>query len=106
MLERLSGVEPPAVAPALRFAQRLGARPGGCGGVPGHGDVGPRHDRLGPGHHRLADRRPDDQPVAPTGAIVLAHLGGYRTGEALPTIVRVLRDNGYTMTTVSDLRDG
>ncbi|GAA5162223.1 cell wall-binding repeat-containing protein [Ornithinimicrobium tianjinense] len=45
-------------------------------------------------------------PLPPTGAIVLAHLGGYRTGEALPTIVRVLRDNGYTMTTVSDLRDG
>ena len=45
-------------------------------------------------------------PLPSSGAVVLAHLGGYRTGEALPRIVQVLRDNGYTMTTVSDLRDG
>lgn len=45
-------------------------------------------------------------PLPPSGAIVLAHLGGFRTGEALPQIVDVLRANGYTMTTISDLRDG
>lgn len=45
-------------------------------------------------------------PPPPSGTIVLAHLGGYRTGEALPQIVSILRGNGYTMTTVSDLRDG
>jgi putative cell wall-binding protein/peptidoglycan/xylan/chitin deacetylase (PgdA/CDA1 family) len=45
-------------------------------------------------------------PLPPSGAIVLAHLGGFRTGDALPQIVSVLRANGYTMTTVSDLRDG
>lgn len=45
-------------------------------------------------------------PLPPSGAIVLAHMGGYRTAEALPEIVRVLRANGYTMTTVSDMRDG
>ena len=45
-------------------------------------------------------------PLPPSGSIVLAHLGGYKTGEALPQIIRVLRDAGYTMTTVSDLRDG
>lgn len=45
-------------------------------------------------------------PLPPSGAIVLAHLGGFRTRDALPQIVTVLRDNGYTMTTVSDLRDG
>lgn len=45
-------------------------------------------------------------PLPPSGAIVLAHLGGYRTGAALPQIVQILRANGYTMTTVSDLRDG
>lgn len=45
-------------------------------------------------------------PLPPSGTIVLAHLGGYRTGEALPQIVSILRDNGYTLTTVSDMRDG
>lgn len=45
-------------------------------------------------------------PLPPSGAIVLAHLGGYNTGAALPQIVSVLRNNGYTMTTVSDMRDG
>lgn len=45
-------------------------------------------------------------PLPPTGAIVLAHLGGFQTGEALPQIVDILRANGYTMTTISDLRDG
>jgi peptidoglycan/xylan/chitin deacetylase (PgdA/CDA1 family) len=45
-------------------------------------------------------------PLPPSGAIVLAHLGGYRTPAALPQIVSTLRANGYTMTTVSDMRDG
>lgn len=45
-------------------------------------------------------------PLPPSGAIVLAHLGGYRTGEALPQVVSILRSNGYTLTTVSDMRDG
>lgn len=45
-------------------------------------------------------------PLPPSGTIVLAHLGGFRTADALPQIVSILRANGYTMTTVSDLRDG
>lgn len=45
-------------------------------------------------------------PLPPSGSIVLAHLGGYNTGAALPQIVSILRANGYTMTTVSDMRDG
>ena len=45
-------------------------------------------------------------PLPPSGTIVLAHLGGFNTGAALPRIVEVLRANGYTMTTVSDMRDG
>lgn len=45
-------------------------------------------------------------PLPPSGAIVLAHLGGYNTPAALPQIVTILRNNGYTMTTVSDMRDG
>ena len=45
-------------------------------------------------------------PLPPSGAIVLAHLGGFRTADALPQIVSILRANGYTMTTVSAMRDG
>ncbi|RIK17899.1 MAG: hypothetical protein DCC50_00040 [Acidobacteria bacterium] len=45
-------------------------------------------------------------PLPASGSIVLSHLGGYHTREALPQIIDVLRANGYTMTTVSDLRDG
>lgn len=45
-------------------------------------------------------------PLPPSGTIVLSHLGGYHTPEALPQIVTKLRANGYTMTTVSDMRDG
>lgn len=45
-------------------------------------------------------------PLPESGSIVLAHLGGYKTLEALPQIITVLRDNGYTMTTLSDMRDG
>ena len=45
-------------------------------------------------------------PLPPSGTIVLAHLGGYRTLDALPQIISVLRANGYTMTTVSQMRDG
>jgi peptidoglycan/xylan/chitin deacetylase (PgdA/CDA1 family) len=45
-------------------------------------------------------------PRPPAGTIVLAHLGGYRTLNALPQIVSILRADGYTFTTVSDLRDG
>lgn len=45
-------------------------------------------------------------PLPPSGSIVLAHLGGFHTPDALPEIIRILRANGYTMTTVSDMRDG
>jgi len=45
-------------------------------------------------------------PLPPSGTIVLAHLGGYRTAEALPQVVTTLRNAGYTLTTVSDMRDG
>lgn len=45
-------------------------------------------------------------PLPPSGSIVLAHLGGYRTGAALPQITSILRSEGYTLTTVSDMRDG
>ena len=41
----------------------------------------------------------------PAGTIVLAHLGGYKTPDALPTIVSTLRSQGYTFTTLSDMRD-
>lgn len=44
-------------------------------------------------------------PLPPNGTIVLAHLGGYRTLDALPQVVSTLRANGYTLTTVSDMRD-
>lgn len=45
-------------------------------------------------------------PLPSNGTIVLAHLGGYHTRDALPQIVSTLRASGYTLTTVSDLRDG
>ncbi|WP_151526795.1 cell wall-binding repeat-containing protein [Serinicoccus kebangsaanensis] len=45
-------------------------------------------------------------PLPASGSIVLAHIGGYHTAEALPQIVRTMRNNGYTMTTISDMRDG
>jgi len=45
-------------------------------------------------------------PLPPSGSIILAHLGGYNTGAALPQIVTTLRNAGYTLTTVSDMRDG
>ena len=44
-------------------------------------------------------------PAPPAGTIVLSHLGGYATPEALPTIVSTLRSQGYTFTTLSDMRD-
>ncbi|QDO88447.1 polysaccharide deacetylase family protein [Ornithinimicrobium ciconiae] len=44
-------------------------------------------------------------PAPPAGTIVLAHLGGYATPQALPTIVNTLRSQGYTLTTLSDMRD-
>jgi len=45
-------------------------------------------------------------PLPPSGSIILSHLGGYNTGAALPQIVTTLRNAGYTLTTVSDMRDG
>lgn len=45
-------------------------------------------------------------PAPPSGTIVLSHLGGYATPEALPVIVSTLRAQGYTFTTLSDMRDG
>ncbi|MCK0111737.1 cell wall-binding repeat-containing protein [Ornithinimicrobium sp. F0845] len=44
-------------------------------------------------------------PAPPAGTIVLAHLGGYATPDALPVIVSTLRSQGYTFTTLSDMRD-
>lgn len=44
-------------------------------------------------------------PAPPAGTIVLSHLGGYNTPAALPTIVSTLRSQGYTFTTLSDMRD-
>lgn len=44
-------------------------------------------------------------PAPPAGTIVLSHLGGYKTPDALPTIVSTLRSQGYTFTTLSDMRD-
>lgn len=45
-------------------------------------------------------------PLPPSGSIILAHLGGYRTREALPQVVTILRNAGYTLTSISDMRDG
>ena len=45
-------------------------------------------------------------PLPANGSIVLLHLGGYHTLDALPQIVQTLRDNGYIFTTVSDMIDG
>lgn len=44
-------------------------------------------------------------PTPESGTIVLAHLGGYNTGEALRTIVPTLRARGLTFTTISDMWD-
>lgn len=44
-------------------------------------------------------------PAPPAGTIVLSHLGGYATPDALPVIVSTLRAQGYTFTTLSDMRD-
>ncbi|MFN8098221.1 MAG: cell wall-binding repeat-containing protein [Dermatophilaceae bacterium] len=47
-----------------------------------------------------------DRATSPTpagGSIVLAHLGGFNTGKALPVIVDTLRARGLTFTTVSGL---
>jgi peptidoglycan/xylan/chitin deacetylase (PgdA/CDA1 family) len=43
---------------------------------------------------------------ATDGSIVLMHLGGYHTLEALPILVAELRDRGYQLTTISDMLDG
>lgn len=42
-------------------------------------------------------------PLPPNGTIVLFHLGGYNTRNALPQVISILRANGYTLTTVSDM---
>ncbi len=42
---------------------------------------------------------------ASSGAIVLMHLGGYHTADALPTLIQALRQRGYTLTTLSDMLD-
>ncbi|KGN34281.1 N-acetylmuramoyl-L-alanine amidase [Knoellia sinensis KCTC 19936] len=44
-------------------------------------------------------------PLPPNGTIVLAHLGGFHTLDALPQIVSTLRSNGYILTTITDMRD-
>jgi len=42
---------------------------------------------------------------ATPGSIVLLHLGGYRTLDALPPLVAELRARGYTLSTLSDMLD-
>jgi peptidoglycan/xylan/chitin deacetylase (PgdA/CDA1 family) len=39
------------------------------------------------------------------GSIVLMHLGGYHTRDALPMLISSLRARGYTLTTLSDMLD-
>jgi peptidoglycan/xylan/chitin deacetylase (PgdA/CDA1 family) len=41
---------------------------------------------------------------ARNGSIVLMHLGGYETYEALPAIVAGLRDRGLALVTLDELR--
>ncbi len=40
---------------------------------------------------------------ATSGSIVLMHLGGYETLDALQSMIDGLRSRGFTLTTVSDL---
>ncbi len=40
---------------------------------------------------------------AAAGSIVLMHLGGYHTRDALPSLVSSLRSRGYTLTSLSDM---
>ncbi len=42
---------------------------------------------------------------ASSGSIVLMHLGGYTTLDALPSLVSALRSRGYTLTSLSDMLD-
>ena len=42
-------------------------------------------------------------PTPKAGTIVLAHLGGYHTGEALTTIVPALRERGLQLSTISQV---
>jgi peptidoglycan/xylan/chitin deacetylase (PgdA/CDA1 family) len=42
---------------------------------------------------------------ATSGSIVLMHLGGYHTLDALPSLVAQLRARGYTLTSISDMLD-
>ena len=44
-------------------------------------------------------------PSATSGSIVLMHLGGYATLDALPALVSQLRAKGFTLTTLSDMLD-
>jgi peptidoglycan/xylan/chitin deacetylase (PgdA/CDA1 family) len=37
------------------------------------------------------------------GSIVLMHLGGYETYEALPRVVEGLRDSGFVLVTLDEL---
>jgi hypothetical protein len=40
-----------------------------------------------------------------SGSIVLMHLGGYATLDALPSVVSQLRSRGFQLTTASDMVD-
>lgn len=44
-------------------------------------------------------------PNAASGSIVLMHLGGYATLDALPSVVSELRAKGFTLATLSDMLD-
>jgi peptidoglycan/xylan/chitin deacetylase (PgdA/CDA1 family) len=59
---------------------------------------------------RMADGGPTAQSMtlkvvnnATSGSIVLMHLGGYQTLDALQSMIDGLRSRGFTLTTVSDL---
>lgn len=94
------------LAAAVWLPQRNGAGLVGRRGLHQDDHVVPRHDRLGPENDRSPDHLTRHYPGPALGTIVLSHLGGYATPEALPVIVSTLRAQGYTFTTLSDMRDG
>ena len=106
----LTGLAGPIVRPVLATPVRGGRHDARqrrrCRGLPVHGDVVHGHDRLATclrrRPDRFRDRREGDRgPKA--GAIVLMHLGGYNTRNALAAMVTGLYGAGYTPTTLSAL---
>ena len=94
------------LAAAVRRSRR--ACPSRRGGGRLHEDphVGHRHDRLEADRGRRPDGGVDDHQghhERPTGSIVLMHLGGYPTFDALPAMVSRLRAAGLQPSTISAL---